>query len=85
MLNAITPALQTEVANINFELEVKAEEILAGLSLTSRRSVVKHIREVLAILRPTAKPCVEYGHTQAALLREQVMVPIESEGPNVPR
>jgi hypothetical protein len=47
VLNAITPPLQTEAAHINFELEVKAEEILAGLSLTSRRSVVKLIREVL--------------------------------------
>jgi DNA-binding response OmpR family regulator len=51
VLNTITPPLHTAVANINFELEVKAEEILAGLSPSSRESVVKLIQEVLKEVR----------------------------------
>ena len=51
VLNTITPPLNTAIANINYELEVKSEEVLLQMSSGTRDKVKTLIDEVLKEVR----------------------------------
>jgi DNA-binding response OmpR family regulator len=51
LLNAITPPLNTALANIDYELEIKAEETLQELDPASRTKVKAIVEEVLKEVR----------------------------------
>jgi DNA-binding response OmpR family regulator len=51
VLNTITPPLNTAIANINYELEVKSEELLEALSPDARGKVRRLVDEVLKEMR----------------------------------
>lgn len=51
VLNTITPPLNTALANIDYEIEVKAEEMLRGLNPSARTKVKGVLDEVLKEVR----------------------------------
>jgi len=51
VLNTITPPLNTALANIDYEIEVKGEELLQGLDPSSREKVKILLQDVLKEVR----------------------------------